>query len=210
MIEARALRLYLVTDRGLAGGRPLPDIVRAAVAGGVTMVQLREKDLGARAFLDQALALKAALAGSGVPLIVNDRVDIALAAGADGVHLGEDDLPARKARALMGPDAIIGLSALAVPLPDEIEAVDYVAASPVFATPTKTDTGPALGLAGLRSLAAASSRPVLAIGGLNEGNAASVVAHGAAGIAVVSAIMAAPAPFEAARALRRALERTRG
>ncbi len=203
--RAAALRLYLVTDRGLAGDRPLGEIVLAAVAGGVTMVQIREKQATTRRFIEQARALKAALDGSGVPLIVNDRLDVALAVGADGVHLGDDDMSCAEARRLLGPRAIIGLS-LAGPPGDGFAEADYVAASPVFATGTKPDAGPALGLAGVTALRRAVPRPLVAIGGIGRHNAAQVVAAGADGIAVVSAVMAADDPEAAARQLRAAMD----
>ncbi len=197
--------LYLVTDRRLAGARPLPDLVAAAVRGGVTAVQLREKECGTREFVELARALKALLAPVGVPLIVNDRVDVALAACADGVHVGQSDMPCPDVRRLLGPSAIIGLSVetleQALAAPDDI---DYLGVSPLFSTPTKTDTAPAWGLDGLAALRRASRLPLVAIGGIHSGNAASVIRAGADGIAVVSAICCAPDPELAARALRTA------
>ncbi|PKU24699.1 thiamine phosphate synthase [Telmatospirillum siberiense] len=207
-ITPERLRLYLVTDDGLTVGRPLADIVLAAVAGGVTIVQLREKRATTRHFVEQARALKAALSASGVPLIINDRIDIALAVGADGVHLGDDDMPASEARRILGKRAIIGISLGGVPenAADAIAQADYVAASPVFATGTKPDAGPALGLDGVRALRRAVPRPLVAIGGINQGNARQIVEAGAHGIAVVSAIMAAADPEAAAARLKDAVE----
>jgi len=204
-------RLYLVTDTALAGARPIEDLVARAVAGGVTLVQLREKQLAARAFLARAEGLRRRLAALGVPLIVNDRPDIALAAGAAGVHLGQGDLPCSAVRRVVGDALIIGVS---VSTPDEArravdDGADYLAASPVFATPTKSDAPPAVGLAGLRRIAAAARVPVVAIGGLSAANAAKAMRAGAAGVAVVSAIMAAADPAEAAAALRRAVDEGR-
>ena len=200
--------LYLVTDRRLAGGRPLPGLVAAAVRGGVTAVQLREKECATREFIGLARALKALLEPLGVPLIVNDRVDIALAAGADGVHLGQSDMDCRDARRVLGPSAVIGLSVenldQAAAAPPE---ADYLGVSPVFSTPTKTDTAPEWGISGLVALRRATRRPLVAIGGIDCGNAAQVIGGGADGIAVVSAICAAPDPELAARALRRAIRR---
>ncbi len=204
-IGADALRLYLVTDRLLAGGRSLTEIVLAAVAGGVSIVQIREKEATTRVFVEQARALKAALQGSAVPLIVNDRLDVALAVGADGVHLGDDDLPLAEARRLLGPAAIIGVS-LGGRADGAVAEADYVAASPVFTTGTKPDAGPALGLAGVRALRLGVPRPLIAIGGINLQNAPAIVQAGADGIAVVSAIMAADDPQAAAAALRAAVE----
>jgi thiamine-phosphate pyrophosphorylase len=203
--------LYLVTDRRLAGVRPLPGLVAAAVRGGVTAVQLREKACPTREFVELARALKTLLAPLGVPLIVNDRVDIALAAGADGVHVGQSDMDCRDVRRLLGPEAIIGLSVENRPQAEAAPAeADYLAASPVFSTPTKTDTAPEWGLAGLAALRRASRRPLVAIGGIHFGNAAGVIASGADGIAVVSSICAAPDPELAARTLRLEISRGRG
>lgn len=194
------LKLYLVTDRALAGGRNLEAIVLEAVAGGVTMVQLREKDIDTRDFVELALRLKKALQGSGVPLIINDRIDVALAADADGVHIGQSDMPYGMARRLLGPDKIIGLSIENLSQLEEANSldVDYVAASPVFATPTKTDTARPWGLDGLRRFKQLSVHPVVGIGGMNAGTAHDVFAAGADGVAVVSAIVAAGDPCKAA------------
>ena len=187
------LLLHLVTDRSLSLGRPLVEVVTQAVAGGVTCVQLREKACSTREFLDEALALKTLLQPLGVPLIINDRVDIALAVTADGVHLGQSDLPIIHARRLLGPSCLIGISAESVE--DAIEAeqqgADYIGISPVFSTPTKTDTAPALGLEGIRRIREQVRIPLVGIGGINLTNARQVLAAGADGIAVVSAIMAA-------------------
>lgn len=200
-IAAEQLRLYLVTDTALAGGRSLTDIVLAAVAGGVTIVQLREKLATTRGFVEQARAVKSALRGSGIPLIINDRLDVALAVGADGVHLGDDDMPCDEARRLLGPAAIIGVS-LAGPPKGDIEGADYVAASPVFTTGTKPDAGPALGLTGVSALRQAVDYPLVAIGGIGEHNAPQIIKAGADGIAVVSAIMTAEDPTQAAARLK--------
>ena len=197
------LRLYLVTDRGLAGDRDIEDIVRRSVEGGATMVQLREKSIDTREFIELALRLKALLKPYGVPLIINDRVDVALAADADGVHIGQSDMPYAMARRLLGPDRIIGLS---VENFDQIaEAnkldVDYIGISPVFATPTKTDTAAPFGLEGLRKAVELSVHPTVAIGGMNASTAAEVISTGTDGIAVVSAIVCADDPCAASRRL---------
>lgn len=203
------LRLYLVTDRDLSLGRPLTDVVASAVRGGVTAIQVREKTLGGRAFLDEITALQRLLAGSGVPLFVNDRVDLALAAGADGVHVGQEDLPAADARRLIGPKLLLGVS---VATESEArravaEGADYVSVSPVFLTPTKPDADTAVGIEGVeRVRRAVPTSPLLAIGGIDAGNARSVVAAGADGVSVVSAIMAAADPEAAAAELRREVE----
>ncbi len=204
--------LYLVTDRSLSKGRATAEVVRAAVAGGVTCVQLREKACGTREFLDEARAVKGVLQGTGVPLIVNDRVDVALAVGAEGVHLGQQDMPLADARRLGPPGWIIGISAESVEdaMRAEREGADYVGASPVFATPTKADHAVPLGLEGLRRMRAAVRIPIVAIGGIHAGNAREVMGAGADGLAVVSAIVAAEDPRAAAEELRRALAAAKG
>lgn len=195
--------LYLVTDRGLAGDRPLEEVVLAAVEGGAGVVQLREKELATRAFVESARRLKALLEPRGIPLIVNDRGDVALAAGADGVHLGQEDMAYPDARALLGPDAIIGLS---VETPEDVREaegfdVDYLGVSPIFPTPTKTDTEGAWGLDGLAEVRRMSRHRLVAIGGLNATNAADAIRAGADAVAVVSAICAAADPRRAAEEL---------
>lgn len=200
--------LYLVTDRGLARGRPTVDVVREAVAGGVTCVQLREKSCGTRDFLEEARRLRALTRELGVPLIVNDRVDIALAIEADGVHLGQQDMPIPDARRVGPPEWIIGASAESLEQARLAEqaGADYVGVSPVFATPTKADAAPPLGLAGLRAIRAAVKIPLVAIGGIHAGNAREVIQAGADGIAVVSAIVAVESPMDAAKQLRQLVE----
>ncbi len=193
----------LVTDRALCGGRPLREVVEEAVRGGVSSVQLREKKISTRDFVDEAKAIKEILSPFGVPLIINDRLDVVLAVGAEGVHVGQSDMPYAIARKLMGPEAIIGLS---VETWDDVEEAqgldcDYLGVSPVFDTPTKTDTKRAWGLEGLKKIREYSRHTLVAIGGINESNAAQVVAAGAHSIAVVSAICCAEDPCEAARRL---------
>lgn len=202
-MKPEQLRLYLVTDRPLSLGRDLDWIVAEAVRGGTTMVQLREKESDTRDFVALGLKLKELLAPMGVPLLINDRIDVALAVDADGVHIGQSDMPYATARRLLGPDRIIGLSVETMDEVAEANAldVDYVAVSPVYGTPTKTDTAEPFGLEGLRKAAALSRHPVVAIGGMNERTAADVFAAGADGIAVVSAICSAPDPCAAARRL---------
>jgi len=197
--------LYLVTDETLAGARGVEAVVRAAVEGGVSVVQLRAKAAAGRAFLEQVLRLAAWLRQRGVPLIINDRVDIALACDADGVHVGQDDLPCADVRRLVGPNRIIGVSVstVAEALQAQRDGADYLGVSPVFATPTKPDAPPAAGLDGLAAIRSAVRLPLVAIGGISEQNAAAVIRAGADGIAVVSAIMAAVDPAAAARALRK-------
>ncbi|MBP7766146.1 MAG: thiamine phosphate synthase [Syntrophaceae bacterium] len=200
--------IYLVTDRGLCGGRSLEEVVGAALRGGVAYVQLREKNLSTRLFVEEARAVKQLLASRGVPLIINDRLDVALACEADGVHIGQDDMPYETARRLLGPKAIIGLS---VETWADVEAaqkldVDYLGVSPVFATPTKTDTREPWGLDGLRQIQAANRHPLVAIGGINAANAKAVAEAGAPCLAVVSAICSADDPAAAAATLKKILD----
>ncbi len=199
--------LYLVTDRGVARGRATLDIVTAAVNGGATVVQLREKECSTLEFIEQALSIKAFLKTRNIPLIINDRVDVAQAVKADGVHLGQTDMPLEMAKGILGDSLTIGRSAEC--LEDAIKAekggADYLGISPIYATPTKTDTAPALGLAGLREIRQAVCLPLVGIGGLNKENATDVIRNGADGVAVVSAIVAADDPEGAARGLRQVI-----
>ena len=203
--------LYLVTDSDLSLGRPLAQIVRAAVDGGVTCVQVREKACSTREYIEQLMPVRALLRERGVPLFVNDRVDVALAVEADGIHLGQTDMPLCMAKQIAGDRLLIGISCESPE--DAVEAerggAAYVSVSPVFATPTKTDTAPALGLDGVRAIRAAVRLPVVTIGGISAANAAAVIRAGADGICVVSAIVAASDPCAAARSLRRIVEEAR-
>lgn len=203
-MNADALRLYLVTDQALMRGRSLTDVVGAAVQGGVTCVQLREKNLASREFLAQALLLKKLLAKHHVPLVINDRIDIALACGADGVHLGQSDLSVAAARKLLPPEVFIGWSVESI---DDVRQstslpLDYLGVSPIFATPTKVDTKNIWGLAGLAKIRTLTDLPLVAIGGIHDGNAREVMRAGADGFAVVSALCAAADPLAAASRLR--------
>jgi thiamine-phosphate pyrophosphorylase len=199
--------LYLVTDAELARGRALTDVVAAAVRGGVTLVQLRDKQAEGRALLEMARALKLLLDPLDVPLIVNDRADVAHATGA-GCHVGQMDLPAEAARAILGPYAILGVS---LDEPDQArnidgDLVDYVAYGPFATTATKADAGGPIGAAGLAAVRRQTMLPLIAIGGIDARNVAEAVRAGADGIAVVSAIMAAADPAAASRALRTAID----
>ena len=196
--------LYLVTDRGLCGRKPLKDVVVEAVKGGAVYVQLREKDVSTRFFVEEAKRIKKLLKQYGVPLIINDRVDVALACGAEGVHIGQEDMPYEIVRKLMGQKAIIGLSVETWEDVHESQKLDvnYIGVSPVFSTPTKTDTKGAWGLEGLAKIKAFSRHPLVAIGGINESNVREVVKAGADCIAVVSAICAASDPEAAARRIK--------
>jgi len=203
--------VYLVTDRDLSLGRSTLEIVTAAVSGGTTIVQLREKSANTREFIQEALKLKAYLKKMGVPLVINDRLDVAQVVQADGVHLGQTDLPIEMARNIVGEQMLIGISAES--LGDAIEAekagADYLGVSPIYATPTKTDTAPPLGLEGLRQIRHSVNLPLVGIGGLNRSNAGAVIEAGADGVAVVSAIVSADNPELAARELRQIVEENR-
>lgn len=186
--------LYLVTDRDLLAGCNLIDEVGKAVRGGVTMVQLREKHAGSREFYQLAVALKNKLNGSGIPLIINDRLDIALATGADGLHIGQEDLPFKIAADLMPANSIIGVS---VNTPEEAreaceQGAAYLGVGPIFYTPTKENASTPIGLEGLRAIKKLSNIPLVAIGGVNEENLADIKKTGADGAAVVSALMGKP------------------
>jgi thiamine-phosphate pyrophosphorylase len=200
--------LYFVTDRELCGGKPLEEVVLQSVKGGAACVQIREKNLPTRAFIEEAVRIRKILAPFGVPLIINDRIDVALAVKAEGVHVGQDDMPYETARKLMGPNAIIGLSVETWEDVEQAEKldVDYLGVSPVFETPTKTDTKGCWGLEGLSKIKEFSRHPLVAIGGLNPGNAKAVVLAGADSIAVVSAICAAPDPFTVSKELHEIIE----
>ncbi|WP_133010222.1 thiamine phosphate synthase [Marinomonas flavescens] len=188
-------QLYLVTDENLTLER-LKYVVAEAVKGGVTMVQIREKHHDVRAFIERANAIKTVLQGSGVPLIINDRVDVALAVDADGVHLGQSDMPASLARRLIGPNKLLGLSIEShQQLADVVDLpIDYIGLSAIFATPTKTDTLNHWGISGLRDALQTTSLPIVAIGGINPTNIEDVAATGVHGIALVSAICQAEDP----------------
>jgi thiamine-phosphate pyrophosphorylase len=200
------LSLYLVLGAADTGKRPFEEIVLAAIEGGVTVVQLRDKQASTRVLLEHALRLKALLEPRGVPLIVNDRIDVAMAARADGVHLGQDDMPPVIARRLVGEEMLIGLS-----VSDRVEAdtadreiVDYCGIGSVFPTGTKSDAGEAIGPGFAQELRELVALPSVAIGGINAGNAGQLRGSGIEGLAVVSAICAADDPGAAAGELRRA------
>jgi len=193
--------LYFVTDRGLCGKKTLEEVVIQAVKGGAAYVQLREKDVSTRFFVEEAKRVKKLLEPYKVPLIINDRVDVALACGAEGVHIGQEDMPYEIVRKLMGQKAIIGLS---VETWEDVEVsqkmdVNYIGVSPVFSTPTKSNTKGAWGLNGLAKIKVFSRHPLVAIGGINESNVREVVKAGADCVAVVSAICAVPDPEAATR-----------
>lgn len=204
--------LYLATDRRFLRGRPLEEVVAEAVAGGVTMVQLREKELTAGETYALGRRLLQATRAARIPLIVNDRLDLMLALGADGVHLGRSDLPLAEARRILGPGKILGYSANR---PEHLEqalaaGADYAGIGPVFSTGTKTDTAPAIGLDGVRQLTSLGGTfPCIGIGGIGADTCGAVVAAGAAGVCVISAILGAPEPGMAARQFRQAIGQAR-
>jgi thiamine-phosphate pyrophosphorylase len=202
------LRLYALVDPAVAGGRTLVDLAQR-IADSATLVQLRDKHGSTRAMVEETRALRAVLEPADIPLLVNDRVDVALAAEADGVHIGQDDMAVPDARLLLGRSAIIGLSiktveqARAAPL----ELLDYVAIGGVFGTTSKDNTAAPIGTSGLRVIvdvvrARKANFPICAIAGISAANAAEVIAAGADGVAVISALSLAPDPAKAAQDLR--------
>lgn len=188
--------LYLVTDEALCLGRPLEEVVEQAVRGGVTMVQLREKEIKTRDFIRRAVEVSKILSRYRIPLIINDRVDVALAIEADGVHIGQSDMPYAYVKRIIPDSMILGLSVETLEQAAEAEDydLDYLSLSPLFFTPTKTDLYREWGIAGLEEICNRSRHKVIAIGGISASNAADVIRAGAEGIAVVSAICSAPDP----------------
>jgi thiamine-phosphate pyrophosphorylase len=202
---AAALRLYLLADTGLVPPDRLPAAVAAAIRGGVTAVQLRAKDATTLEYLELARALRAVCTDNGVPFIVNDRVDVALAAEADGAHVGhvgEEDLTPKDARRLLGPDAIVGVSVGSAPEARVAtsDGASYVSAGPMFSTTTKANAGPAAGEALLRAVRAATRLPLVVIGGITAERAGALYAAGADGLCVGAAILRPGDPAAAARA----------
>ncbi|WP_083026184.1 thiamine phosphate synthase [Vreelandella lionensis] len=198
------LSLYLVTDAALCAETGLESTVKAAVKGGVTMVQLRDKHASDKAMIAQATRLKALLEGRGVPVIINDRLNVAIASRADGLHVGQSDTAVQEARQALGRQAIIGLSinTLEQLQSAPVALLDYVGLGPVFATVSKQDHAQPIGFDGLAELASACPLPSVAIGGLKAEHAAQVSATGANGIAVISAICGQYDPHQAALAFR--------
>ncbi len=200
-------QLYLVTDGPLSKGRPIEQIVEQALAGGVTCVQLREKNIATRDFIALTERVLPVTRAAGVPCLINDRVDVALATNADGVHLGQQDMPYHMARHLLGPDKIIGLSVENIDQAHDAQSldVDYLGVSPIYCTPTKEELQTQFGIEGLREVRALSKHPLVAIGGLNMQTIPDVVSAGADGIAVVSAICSAENPRAAANELMKCI-----
>jgi len=208
------LRLNAIIDPERAGGRSLAELTRLVVAGGATLIQLRDKFGSTRAMIEEARAIKAVLAGTGVPLVINDRADVAVAADADGLHVGQDDMPADAARRLLGPTAIIGLSIKSVAQANAapLEAIDYAGIGGVYATTSKDNPDPPIGVTGLRDVIAVlrarkADFPVCGIAGIDAHNAAPVIAAGADGVAVISALSMARDPQAAARELRSVVDK---
>jgi thiamine-phosphate pyrophosphorylase len=196
--------LYLVTDKRLSLGRSNLEIIKAAVAGGVTVVQLRDKEATTRELYEEGLKIRDFLQERRIPLIINDRLDIALALDADGVHLGQDDMPVAPARKILGKNKIIGASVFTPAEAREAEAAgaDYLGLSPIFVTPTKAELTDQIGIEGIPPIRQAVRVPLVGIGSLNAGNAFRAVAAGLDGVAVVSAICSQRDPEGAARAIK--------
>ncbi len=196
--------LYFVADPDSAGTRSIERIVERAISGGATIVQLREKSGSTKGMIERAKRLRAITRKARIPLLINDRIDVALAAEADGVHVGQDDMPAVLARKMIGPKKILGVSAKTVAEARQAEkdGADYVGVGDIFGTRSKADAGKPIGLDMMRRIARAVSIPVVGIGAVSVENAAQVIAAGADGIAVISAIVRALNPAIAARELR--------
>ncbi len=196
--------VYIITDERAAGQRSLPEVVSAAIQGGATVVQLRAKTMTTRAMVELGHALHAITRAAGIPLIVNDRIDVALAIDAEGVHVGQDDMHAALARRLIGPERILGISTATVAQAQQAErdGADYLGVGDIFGTPSKPDAGPPIGLPRLAEIVRAVHIPILAIGGITLDNAASVIEAGATGVSVISAVVGAADPAVAARQLR--------
>jgi thiamine-phosphate pyrophosphorylase len=200
---APRLLLHVLTDREWSRGRPLLDVAAAALDGGATVIQLRDKAAATRALVEEGLALRELTRARGALLIVNDRVDVALAVDADGAHVGQNDMPAALARRLLGHDRILGVSAANAAEADAAVAAgaDYLGVGPIYPTRGKADAGAPVGAGLLRELAVRGSTPLVAIGGITAANAAEVVRAGACGVAVITAVVNAEDVAAAARAL---------
>jgi thiamine-phosphate diphosphorylase len=209
------LRVYAIVDPDHAGGRRLPELARMLAAGGATLIQLRDKVSDTRAMVELARAIKAALPPD-VPLIINDRVDVAQESGADGVHLGPEDMSVVEARDRLGPVPFIGMSVKSVEVARAapLGIVDYAGIGGVYGTTSKNNPNPPIGTDGLRRIVRVfreriGNFPMCGIAGINAGNAADVIAAGADGVAVISALSLAPDPAAAARALRAVVDAAR-
>ena len=204
------LGLYIITGAYPELGRNHLDVARAALEGGADVIQLRAKELGGREILELSLKIREMVDSSGRDclFVVNDRVDVAMAAGACGVHLGQGDLPAADARALIGRDMVLGISAMTPEMAEKAqdEGADYLGVGPAYPTPTKADAGFAIGTEGIRKTKQAVDVPVVAIGGINQNNAEQVMETGVDGIAVISAVATAENMLEAVISLRRSVD----
>ena len=202
-------RLYVIIDRAAAGDRDLVDVASAAIRGGADVLQLRDKTASPRKFLEEAECLLSVTRRAGIPLIINDRVDVAHAVGADGVHLGQEDLPLAAARRILGFERLIGQSthSLEQACTAAAEGADYLGCGPIFPTPTKPGSG-SVGTALIRPVIQAVRIPVVCIGGIDAGNIAQVLEAGADRVAIVRAVCAAEDPEAAARALKHQLEQS--
>jgi thiamine-phosphate pyrophosphorylase len=205
------LDLYVITDESIAGGLSPAEIARRSIAGGADVIQLRDKCMACAGLAAAGREIAAITRKAGAVFIVNDRLDVAIACGADGVHLGQDDLRVSTARQLAPPGFIIGVSVGTAEeaLEAEREGADYLALSPTFSTASKVNAGPGLGLGRLRKIRKAVSLPVIAIGGITRQNVRDVIAAGAAGIAVISAVVASPDITAAARELKAIVRESR-
>lgn len=201
--------VYVVTDGTMLPGRTHIEIAEACVAAGAGCVQLREKNLPDRDVFELAIAIRRMTEYTKTIFIVNNRADIAVACGADGLHVGQDDLSAAVARKIIGPDAILGVSALSVEdaVRAEADGADYVAPGPIFATASKSDAGPVMGLASIREIKQAVNIPVVAIGGIGLANIAEISEAGAESAAVISAVVCAPDMADAIRVLQTEFQR---
>lgn len=203
--------LYVITDAKLSRGRATVQVVQAALRGGATIVQYRNKLATTREMVEEGLQLLEVCRAHGVPLVVNDRIDVALAIGADGVHVGDDDMPVGMARKLLGRSKLLGVSADSVARAQAAAAdgADYLGVGAIFATGSKADAGAPIGLQGLLQIARVSTLPIVGIAGINARNAASVIRSGASGVAVISAVVQAEDVEAAARELAGVVERAR-
>ncbi len=205
--EPSSWGLYVVTDRSQTAGRPIEAVVDAALRGGVKAIQLREKDLSGRALYELAQRLLPIVHSREAALLVNDRIDLALALPLDGVHLAQTSLPPKEARRLLGVGRLIGVSCHSVKEATEAqEAADFIVLGPLFFTSSKATYGPPVGLERLREIRRQVRLPILGIGGITPSNAASVIAVGADGVASISAVMTAADPAVAVRDLLRAVQ----
>jgi thiamine-phosphate pyrophosphorylase len=199
--------LYLITDRMQTAGRTLPAVVAEALRGGLRAVQLREKDLAAGQLFDLAAELRLLTREYGAKLLINDRIDVALAVAADGVHLGKAGLPLAEARRILGSERLIGYSAHSADeaLQAQLEGADFITLGPVYQTPSKERYGEPPGLSVLAAAARLLTIPVFALGGVKQASVAEVLSAGARGVALISAIMAAPNPADETESLLRAI-----